>query len=50
MGGAFIGVVGSGIDICSFVCLSLFFRVSEKKLTVSSLVLIGVNTTVGFVW
>ena len=48
--GAFSGVAGSGIHICSFACLALFFRVSEKTSTVTSLVLMGVNITVGFLW
>ena len=50
VGGAFSGVAGSGIDICSFVCLAVSFCVLEKTSTVTSLVLMGVNTTVGFLW
>ena len=50
MGSAFIGVAGSGNDICSFACLVLFFTVSEKTWTVTSVVLIGVNTTMDFLW
>ena len=50
MDGAFSGVTGSGIDICSFVCLALLFRVSETPATPESVVLMDVNTTVGFLW
>ena len=48
--GAFSGVVGSGFDICSFACLALLFRVLKKTATPRSVVLMGVNTTVGFLW
>ena len=50
VGNAFLGVAGSGINICSFACLALFFCVSEKTSTVMSVVLMGVNTTMGFLW
>ena len=50
VGVALSGVAGSGIDICSCACLALFFRVSEKTSIVTSLVRMGVNTTVGFLW
>jgi uncharacterized membrane protein YfcA len=50
VGGVFSGMAGSGIDICSFACLTLLFRVSEKTATPTSVVLMGVNTAVGFLY
>lgn len=50
MGGLFSGIAGSGIDICSFACLTLLFRVSEKTATPTSVILMGINTVVGFLW
>ena len=48
VGGAFSGVTFSGIDIRSFACLALLFRVLEKTATMTSVVLMDVNTTMGF--
>ena len=42
--------LGSGVDICSFSVLSLLFRVSEKVSTPTSIVLMAINTCVGFYW
>jgi len=50
VGGIFSSVAGSGVDICSFSVLSLLFRVSEKVSTPTSIVLMAVNTCVGFYW
>ena len=44
------GVAGSGINICSFACLALLFCVLEKTATMTSVVLMDVNTLVGFLW
>ena len=49
-GGIFTSFAGSGLDICSFSVLTLFFRVSEKIATPTSVVLMGINTVVGFYW
>jgi len=50
IGGIFSAIAGSGVDICSFSVLSLLFRVSEKVSTPTSIVLMAVNTCVGFYW
>lgn len=50
LGGTFSSVAGSGVDICSFSVLSLLFRVSEKVSTPTSIVLMAINTCVGFYW
>lgn len=42
--------VGSGVDICSFSILTLLFRITEKVATPTSVVLMAVNTCVGFFW
>jgi len=50
LGGVFSAMAGSGIDICSFAALTLLFRVSEKIATPTSVVLMAINTCVGFVY
>ena len=50
IGGCFSSFAGSGIDICSFSMLCLLFRVSEKVATPTSVVLMALNTCVGFFW
>eukprot|EP00095_Tigriopus_kingsejongensis_P010879 maker-scaffold86_size395752-snap-gene-1.12 protein:Tk10879 transcript:maker-scaffold86_size395752-snap-gene-1.12-mRNA-1 annotation:"hypothetical protein Y032_0347g3155" len=50
VGGIFSAIAGSGVDICSFSILSLLFRVSEKVATPTSVVLMAINTCVGFYW
>lgn len=50
IGGTVTGVAGSGIDICSFAMLTLLFRVSEKTATPTSVVLMGLNTALGFAY
>jgi uncharacterized membrane protein YfcA len=50
MGGIFSSISGSGIDICSFAVLTLLFRVSEKTATPTSVLLMAVNTLVGFAY
>lgn len=49
-GGIFTGIAGSGVDICSFSILTLLFRVSEKVATPTSIVLMAINTCLGFYW
>jgi len=49
-GGIFTGISGSGVDICSFSMLCLLFRVSEKVATPTSIVLMAINTSLGFSW
>ena len=50
VGGTFSALAGSGVDICSFSVLCLLFRVSEKVATPTSVVLMAINTCVGFYW
>ena len=50
LGGIFSGIAGSGIDICSFAILTLLFRVTEKTATPTSVVLMAINTCIGFFW
>lgn len=50
VGGIFSAISGSGVDICSFSILTLLFRVSEKTATPTSVVLMAINTVVGFYW
>lgn len=50
VGGVFSALFGSGIDTCAFVALTLFFRVSEKVATPTSIILMAVNTCVGFLY
>jgi len=50
IGGIFSAISGSGVDICSFSMLSLLFRISEKVSTPTSIVLMAINTCVGFFW
>lgn len=50
LGGIFSAIAGSGIDICSFSALTLLFRVSEKIATPTSVILMAINTCLGFFW
>ena len=42
--------ISSGIDICTFSILTLLFRVSEKTATPTSVVLMAINTFVGYLY
>lgn len=48
LGGIFSGIVGSGIDIVTFSLMVLLFRINEKVATPTSVVLMTLNTLVGF--
>ncbi|CAN0447101.1 unnamed protein product [Ascophyllum nodosum] len=50
VGGIFSSISGSGIDICTFSILTLLFRVSEKTATPTSVVLMAINTLVGYLY
>ncbi len=50
LGGVVSGLTGSGLDILTFTLLSLFFRIDEKVATPTSVVLMGVNSVLGFAW
>lgn len=49
-GGIFSSISGAGIDFCCFSILTLLFRVSEKIATPTSVILIAINTCVGFLY
>jgi uncharacterized membrane protein YfcA len=49
-GGLLTAFTGSGVDICSFSILTLLFRVTEKVATPTSVILMCLNTWVGFYW
>ena len=48
MGGIMSGLVGNGIDIICFSVMVLLFRISEKIATPTSVVLMAINSIVGF--
>jgi len=50
VGGLFSSISGAGIDFCCFSILTLLFRVSEKIATPTSVILIAINTCVGFLY
>ena len=50
VGGILSSISGSGIDICSFAVITLLFRVSEKVATPTSVVIMAINTSIGFFW
>jgi uncharacterized membrane protein YfcA len=50
LGGIFSALSGSGLDICSFAVLTLLYRVSERVATPTSVVLMAINTIVGFIY
>jgi uncharacterized membrane protein YfcA len=47
-GGMVSSITGSGLDILIFAVLVLYFRVSEKVATPTSVVLMGINALTGF--
>ena len=50
LGGCVSGMVGSGLDIVIFSILTLSFSIDERIATPTSVVLMGVNASVGFLW
>ena len=50
IGSIFTSFAGNGLDICTFSILTLLFRVSEKVATPTSVVLMAVNSLVGWYW
>lgn len=48
-GGICSAIAGSGIDIASFSILTLFYRVSEKVATPTSVVLMALNAIIGVI-
>ena len=49
-GGIGSGLVGSGLDIVLFSLLTLTYRLDERIVTPTSVVLMGINAAVGFAW
>lgn len=50
IGGMITSITGSGLDIATFALLVLRFRINESIATPTSVVLMGINAFVGFVW
>jgi uncharacterized membrane protein YfcA len=50
VGSIFTSFAGNGLDICTFSILTLLFRVSEKVATPTSVILMAVNSMVGWFW
>ncbi len=50
LGGVISSITGSGLDITIFSLLVLRLRINEKVATPTSVVLMGVNAVVGFLW
>ncbi|XGW13801.1 hypothetical protein V3C99_000250 [Haemonchus contortus] len=48
VGGVFDSFAGSGVDICIFSIATLLFRVTEKTVTPTTVVLKGINAVFGF--
>ncbi len=48
IGGVMSGLVGNGIDIITFSVIVLLFRISEKVATPTSVILMAINSIVGF--
>jgi len=48
MGGIFTSIVGTGIDFITFSVLVLYFNVSEKVATPTSVILMAINSGIGF--
>lgn len=47
-GGMLSGLVGNGIDIVTFSLMVLLFRISEKVATPTSVILMAINSLIGF--
>lgn len=48
VGGIISSIFGNGVDIFSFCLLTLYFRLSEKISTPTSVIIMTINTIVGF--
>ena len=49
-GGMFAANVGSGIDVVTFIVLTLMFGVNEKISTPTTVIIMGLNSIVGFLF
>jgi len=50
IGGVISSITGSGLDIITFSLLVMAFRVDEKVATPTSVILMGFNALIGFIW
>ena len=50
LGGMFAANVGSGIDVATFIVLTLMFGVNEKISTPTTVIIMGLNSIVGFLF
>lgn len=50
LGGIISSIVGSGIDLLIFSVLSLWFNISPKVATPTSVIIMGLNALFGFLW
>lgn len=50
IGGIITGITGSGLDIVTFSLLVLYFGISEKVATPTSVILMALNSVVAFSW
>mmetsp|Transcript_4388 Transcript_4388/g.9705 ORF Transcript_4388/g.9705 Transcript_4388/m.9705 type:complete len:380 (-) Transcript_4388:271-1410(-) len=50
LGGVFSAICGSGIDICCFALLTLYFRVTERVATPTAVVLMAINSLVAYTY
>lgn len=49
VGGLFAANVGSGIDVITFIVLTLAFGINEKVGTPTTVIIMGINSLVGFI-
>lgn len=50
LGGVFAANVGSGIDVVTFMVLTLMFGINEKVSTPTTVIIMGLNSIVGFIF
>lgn len=48
LGGVISSIFGNGIDIFTFSFLTLYYKISEKVATPTSVILMAINTVIGF--
>lgn len=48
IGGIFAANTGSGIDTLTFIVLTLAFGISEKVSTPTTVIIMGINSVIGF--
>uniref|UniRef100_A0A7E4UN58 Membrane transporter protein n=1 Tax=Panagrellus redivivus TaxID=6233 RepID=A0A7E4UN58_PANRE len=50
VGGLCTAFAGAGVNICAFCILTLFFHVSEKVATPTTVIMMAANALIGFYW